>query len=165
MAYVTIFRVIEGINSFRGHLHSLFSREELYPLWLYLLKGIEEFLRSITAMVFLKVIKPVRVCHARANHNLVGVTGGPVFLVKVLAFYSLLYWDCLTLEIRKQNNRALQHVADVFEVDLAAFFWQQIHLIRLVYSITIVVVVMECLLGVVATKALTTNEFPASVFG
>ncbi len=83
-----------------------------------------------------------------------------MFLVEVLAVGFVLYWDCLTLEIRKNNDRALLHVANVLEVEVATFIRQEIHLIRLVYSTTIGLVVVKGMLSLVSPEAVPTDVVP-----
>ena len=41
VANIALLRIFELINITRCHLHPLLSRQELYQLWLNLLKGIE----------------------------------------------------------------------------------------------------------------------------
>ena len=86
-----------------------------------------------------------------------------MLLVEVLALGSLLYRNCLALEVRIDDYGTLLHIANILEVDVAACIWEEVDLVGLVDSIAKWFVVIEGLLGVVSPETLTANEFPASM--
>ena len=80
-----------------------------------------------------------------------------MFLVEILALGSLLYRNCLALEVRIDYNWALLHVAYILEVDVAAFIWEEVDLVRLVDSIAKGFVIVKGPLALMSPEALTAD--------
>ena len=80
-----------------------------------------------------------------------------MFLIEVLALGSLLYRNCFALEVSIDDYGTLLHVANILEVDVAAFIWEEIDLVCLVDSNAKGFVVVECLLAVMSTETLSAD--------
>ena len=102
----------------------------------------------------LDVVEFVCLRPGTAEDHFVRETGGPMFLVEVLALGSLLYRNCLALKVRIEDYGALLHVANILEVDVAAFIWEQVDLVGLIDAVTVRLVVIEGLLTVMSAETL-----------
>ena len=86
-----------------------------------------------------------------------------MFLVEILTLGSLLYRNCLALEVRIDDYGTLLHVAHILEVDVASSIREEVHLVCLVDAVAKGFVLVECLLCAVSPETLTANEFLASM--
>ena len=117
-------------------------------------------------METLDVVEFICIRPGTAEDDLVRETGGPMFLIEVLALRSLLYWNRLAHEVRlhsKSDYGTLVHVANILEVDVAAFIWEEIHLIRLVDILAKWFVTVECLLAHMSPETQPAYEASVSV--
>ncbi len=101
--------------------------------------------------------------HDTAEDHLVRETGGPMLLIELRAFGSLLYRNCLALKVRIDDYGTLLHVANILEVDVAAFIREEVNLVGLIDSSAKGFVVVEVLLDVVSAETLSADEFPSSM--
>ena len=85
-----------------------------------------------------------------------------MFLLEVLALGSLLYRNCLALEVSIYDYGTLLHGAHIVEVDVAQPSREEVHLVCLVDAVAKGFVIVECLLAQMPTEALPAYE--ASVF-
>ena len=94
-------------------------------------------------MVNLDVVEFMCIRHVTAKDHLVRETGGPMFLIEVLALCSLLYRNRLSHEVSIDDYRTLLHVANILEVDVAAFIWEQVDLVGLIDAVTVRLMIIE----------------------
>ena len=80
-----------------------------------------------------------------------------MFLIEVLALGSLLYRNCLALEVRIDDYGTLLHVTHILEVYVAAFVWEEVDLVCLVDSTAKGFVVIEGLLASVSPETLSAD--------
>ena len=113
----------------------------------------------------LNVVESMCLRSGTAEDDLVRETGGPMFLVEVLALGSLLYRNCLALKVRIEDYWTLLHVAYILEVDVAAFIWEQVDLIGLIDAITIRLVIIEGLMAIMSAETLSADEVSAISHG
>ena len=114
-------------------------------------------------MKYLDIVKFLGLWHDTAENYLVGETGGSMFLIEVLALDSLLYRNRLALKVRIDDYRTLLHIANILEVDVAAFIWEEVDLVGLVDSIAKGFMIVEGLLAVMSAETLSADV--VSAFG
>ncbi len=84
-------------------------------------------------------------------------------LVKILALCSLLYRNCLTLEVRIDDYSTLVHVAHILEVDLATCIREEVDLVRLIDASAKGFVIVKGLLAIMSPETL--SAYVVSVLG
>ena len=95
--------------------------------------------------------------HDTAEDHLVRETGGPMFLIEVLALCSHLYRNGLALEVRIDDYGTLLHVGNILEVNVTACIREGVDLVCMVDSIAKGLVFVEGLLPVMSPVALTAD--------
>ena len=84
-----------------------------------------------------------------------------MLLIEILAQCSLLYRNCLALKVRIDDYWALLHIANILEVYVAAFIWENVDLVCVVDFIAKWFVIVEGLLAHMAPETLPTDVLSA----